>query len=311
MGRDAAGLRIDKKKASIVSEKSNGISHIDNHDTVEDTYPKISVAVESVEDNNSGEEYCEKQEVVAVKKNKNYDVAEATTEKKQDNSDVPETNKIDSRLNATQLNISPKPVNKSQTNSPSGSRQRHQYYERKYLDDEDNWSMASSAAASTRTVRSQITVPVAPTFRSDQRAERRKEFYKQLERKQQAREAEKMEYEARTKEEQEAAIKQLRQNMVYKANPVPNFYREGPPPKAQLKKLPVTRAISPKITRRKSCGDAISSVEKKEVCPRAVRYSIGTYNRAGILSFSAKTKTKETEKSKSSPSSTAKVATSS
>lgn len=42
--------------------------------------------------------------------------------------------------------------------------------------------------------------------------------------------------------------------------------------------LPVTRAKSPKLTRRKSCGDATTSSPMlvKEVCPRA-RHSIGTY----------------------------------
>ena len=38
-------------------------------------------------------------------------------------------------------------------------------------------------------------------------------------------------------EEQEVVTKQLRKNMVYKANPVPNFYYEAPPPKLPLKKV--------------------------------------------------------------------------
>ncbi|PIN26604.1 hypothetical protein CDL12_00634 [Handroanthus impetiginosus] len=155
-------------------------------------------------------------------------------------------------------------------------KQQH-FHNKKIYDEEDNWSLASSAM-SVRTTKSRVTVPVAPIFSCEGRLERRKEFYSKLEDKHKALEKEKLEYEARIREEEQAAIKQLRKSMVYKANPVPSFYREGPPPKVELKKLPVTRPKSPKLSRRKSCGDAgKSSLEDKGLLVQATRHSVGIY----------------------------------
>ncbi|XP_058223047.1 protein WVD2-like 2 isoform X1 [Rhododendron vialii] len=179
--------------------------------------------------------------------------------------------------NNTNPSLSPNAKKKlQQTISPRVSRKSLQPDYKKHLDEEDICSVASSTAASVRTVKFKTTVAVAPVFRCVDRLERRKEFYTKLEEKHQALDVEKKEFEARTKEEQEEAIKQLRKNLVIKAKPMPSFYQEGPPPKAELKKLPLTRAKSPNLCRRKSHGDAIgSSSTEKGVCPKGLRQSLG------------------------------------
>ncbi|PIN07466.1 hypothetical protein CDL12_19964 [Handroanthus impetiginosus] len=160
---------------------------------------------------------------------------------------------------------------------------------------------ARSTTSSNLTPRGQQRINVTGfSSRLQERAEKRKEFFSKIEQKVQAKEEEKNNLQAKSKENQEAEIKQLRKGLTFKATPMPSFYKE-PPPKVELKKIPTTCPISPKLGRNK--GTSSTPAKPREnggscVSPRVTRDSCKSPKANGDKGISAPKKSVKSSLSK-------------
>ncbi|MCO5562533.1 hypothetical protein L7F22_016160 [Adiantum nelumboides] len=137
------------------------------------------------------------------------------------------------------------------------------------------------------------------SFNSDARAERRKEFNSKVEERLTAKEVASKQAQAKTKEEIDAEIKELRKSLSFKASPMPTFYQEATPPKLEIKKIPPTRPKSPRLGRK--CNNASFDV-KSEGIPCALESEQNFLDDDSHAESSLLPKSLETKKKKASSS---------
>ncbi|XP_011023253.1 PREDICTED: uncharacterized protein LOC105124804 isoform X2 [Populus euphratica] len=106
------------------------------------------------------------------------------------------------------------------------------------------------------------------SFKSDERAERRKEFYMKLEEKWHAKEAEMNQIQAKTQEKAESEIKQFRKSLNFKATPMPSFYHVAVPPASNENKVSLSKT-KPAKARHKSTSPASGAAARPQLLSRA------------------------------------------
>lgn len=108
------------------------------------------------------------------------------------------------------------------------------------------------------------------SFKCEERAERRKQYYTKLEEKIHAKEAEMNEIQARTQEETEAEIKQFRRSLNFKATPMPSFYHEAVPRVSEEKKKVGTPTKPQKLQSKCKNPENRSNREKTHAISKSV-----------------------------------------
>lgn len=125
------------------------------------------------------------------------------------------------------------------------------------------------------------------SFRIDERAERRKEFFTKLEEKMHAKESEMNQIQAKAQEKTQAEIKQFRKSLNFKATPMPSFYHAAALPGSDGNKGPAK--LQHKLTGPVTKGTARSPLLAKAGKDRALRVG----ESAGAIDEASKSSTSE------------------